>query len=888
MGPDATATRRMKRPSPILLVVLLLIVVFKLAAQPLTRVAACGALLAIACVIIARVLRSTRARHPAAWLRITVAAWLIAGALVAILPIAMLGARPALRATYTPDQFATSPAITDQRGFYRSETDPAGNRYAWTQERATLIFDFLVHKPVTVTFQVRSAAVAGGPDTPVFVVVNGQDVGELHPDPKNASFQSFPLTFVPYDWGGQQSEIKLVPQQSFKPAKGDPRTLGVMVESITIDKSVAWSTVARRIWLLWAFPVCAALALGLAWAARRYRSAPAGYGAIAASLLGLGGAAALIALVSSVGFIEPRTYFVWLVGSLVAGICFAVCALALPFGMPDAASLSQRARTRLNQSGLDRLVAQINVKRAALSSPRLTADQPAATSRLIARDLALLFVIALGVRCIWAVAVPPWQAPDEPDHYLYAAHIANQRSIPHPPYSGYPAYPTEITTSWTLTLFGEISQLGGPGQPKLSHLPVNYDYAAARSYEAPLQDRFSDGGGRRTGDPPLYFLLEAIPYWLFRNAPIVARLFALRCGSAVLGALSCLFAYLLAYEIRRQRTWGWALGLCIAFMPMYAFISATVNNDVGANFFAAALTWLTVRAWRQRTLSLPLALALGVMSGLALLAKATVLGVLIVAGVVVLVKVIPVLRASGRAIRARIAPLGAYSAGVIALYAPWTLARYHYFGSLQLLSVPVTALARLLSGATSVAASPPQDANAVAQGLPTTLLAATRYSFSDYLLHEKNLGWSHFQTLFFTNFWGNFGWLDVPLAARVFIPIMVVYIIGGVGIILQCTLQRERRGMLLLLIGMVVAQIAFLFIGVDWFTTFRQTGMEFGLQGRYLFPVLAPLLFLLLSGWDHLCAEHPVALRVAPIAMGALQLIALATIFFHYYGVEIG
>jgi hypothetical protein len=247
------------------------------------------------------------------------------------------------------------------------------------------------------------------------------------------------------------------------------------------------------------------------------------------------------------------------------------------------------------------------------------------------------------------------------------------------------------------------------------------------------------------------------------------------------------------------------------------------------------------------------------------------------------IKVFPVLGAPRRAIYTRAAALGIYVAGVVALYAPWMLARYHYFGNLQLLTVPVTALARLLNGATQVAASPATPVRS-----PIALLSSAHFSLSDYLLHEKMLGWSHFQTLFFRNFWGNFGWLDVPIADRVFVPIMIVYIIGGIGIVLQCTLQRERRGMLLLLVGMVIAQVAFLFIGVDWYTTFRNTGMEFGLQGRYLFPVLAPFLFLLLSGWDHLCAEHPVALRLAPVAMGALQLIALATVFFHYYGVEIG
>jgi len=119
-------------------------------------------------------------------------------------------------------------------------------------------------------------------------------------------------------------------------------------------------------------------------------------------------------------------------------------------------------------------------------------------------------------------------------------------------------------------------------------------------------------------------------------------------------------------------------------------------------------------------------------------------------------------------------------------------------------------------------------------------------------------------------------------------PIVVAYVIGGVGVLAQIALQPKRRGMLLLLVGMIVAQAVFLFIGVDWYQSFRNSGAEFGLQGRYFFPVLAPLLLLLLSGWEHLAGERGIILRLAPFCMAVLQLIALATILSRYYGVEIG
>jgi uncharacterized membrane protein len=157
-----------------------------------------------------------------------------------------------------------------------------------------------------------------------------------------------------------------------------------------------------------------------------------------------------------------------------------------------------------------------------------------------------------------------------------------------------------------------------------------------------------------------------------------------------------------------------------------------------------------------------------------------------------------------------------------------------------------------------------------------------------YLEITKGRGWDYFYGLLVRDFWGNFGWLDAPLPARVFLPIVAVYIIGGIGACIQLGLQPQRRDVLLLLLGFLVMQALFLFIGLDYFAGYVLGGAAFGLQGRYFFPVLAPLLFVLLSGWDHLCTENGLALRLAPLGMACLQLIGLTTILARYYGVTIG
>src|SRR6185437_10929407 len=98
-----------------------------------------------------------------------------------------------------------------------------------------------------------------------------------------------------------------------------------------------------------------------------------------------------------------------------------------------------------------------------------------------------------------------------------------------------------------------------------------------------------------------------------------------------------------------------------------------------------------------------------------------------------------------------------------------------------------------------------------------------------------------------------------------------------IGLALQLALQAKRRAMLLLLCGVVLIQATFLFFGLDYYYGVARTGDATGLQGRYFFPILVPLLLLLLSGWEYLFREHPIALRLAPFFMVGLQFVALGT-----------
>jgi hypothetical protein len=875
---------------------LLLAVIAKLTDQLLIAVAAIGILLALVCVILwqplQRLATAARARvHGIRWIPrglagivttvagiVTTVAGIViavAGIVIVVACITLLRSQPQLRATYTPADFPHAAEITSNRGFFPTQTDERGISYVWTQDRATVVFDFLVHRPVRMTFLMRSAAVAGGPDAPVRVVVNGVEVGQLRPDPKNPDFQPITLRFVPYNWGGQQTEVRLLPS-IFAPGKGDPRVLGTMLQSITIDKTEAWSTISNRLWLVWMLPVCAIGAMLLALVARRGHANWANNAAVALCALGAVLAILLVVLVLRVGSIARTTYRTWLISGIAIGICFALAMLALPFGLREARSLIQRARIRVAR--VPKLLARL--ARWRVPAARETAPD---TRGEILRDLVLVFLIAIGVRLIWVVIIPPWLAPDEPDHYVYVSHLVEQRQIPHPPYLNFPFYPHEQGESVALTRIAELDA-GFSGNPvQLEHFPIAYDYGPARTYASPIAERLTSAGGRATLYPPLYYLLEAIPYNLVKHAPILSRLYAVRFGSAIFGAFSCVFAYLLAYEVRRQRRWGWALALCMALLPMYVFDTAIANNDAAMNCFATLLIWLAVRVWMRPALSLRLAFAVGIASGLVMLTKPTAFSVVAVAGVVMLIKIVPRAGTGWQRLRPALAPGSVYAMGIGALYVPWLTFRLYYYHGIVLGAVPIGPIVRFLTGISRVSAAPPADATAA----PSPVVLG--YNLWTYFLYEAHKGPEYFHWLLIETFWGYFGWLRVPLAAWVYIPIGVFYLIGFIGLGIQLALQPARRPVLWLLCGFVFAHFFFLFEVVNY-NIYRATGSDasFGLQGRYFFPILAPFLLLLLSGWDHLCRERSLALRLAPAAMLGLQLIALATLLSYYYGVAIG
>jgi hypothetical protein len=476
-------------------------------------------------------------------------------------------------------------------------------------------------------------------------------------------------------------------------------------------------------------------------------------------------------------------------------------------------------------------------------------------------DLCMIAWLALGIRMLWVFLTPAWMAPDEPAHFTYVMHLAEQWEIPHPPPYDHaaPEVASEVMESLSTLLFRRMSRKGGPRRPELVYLPVHHDYRELRAFTRSGDARKSTAGAAATPYPPLYYALGALGYLWSYDAPLLSRLHAVRAVSALLSALSCCFGYLFALELMRDRAWARALGAAMALLPMYAFISATVNNDAGMILAASALCWFWARAFSRKTITVPIALGLGSTAGLVMLMKPSATALVLVAAVTTLVYGVTQSRDS---LRARVAPFFVFLLSFAVVYGPW-------------LAYRLTSPAFVGKDAYS------QEGDVVAG------LLHPKFSFLEYLVYQWGRGFPYLRKVFVELAWGHFGWIELPLPSGVYTLIAVLYVAAAIGLGWMIK-RRERRALLAWLAVLCGAQICFIFLLADYLISFAKTGEPLYIQGRYFYPVIAPLFLLLFLGLHELFGRRRWVILSMPFLMLTVQMLSLYLALERWYGVGIG
>lgn len=226
------------------------------------------------------------------------------------------------------------------------------------------------------------------------------------------------------------------------------------------------------------------------------------------------------------------------------------------------------------------------------------------------RWLALIISLFMLLGAVYTVITPVFEASDELWHYPMVRHLADGNPLP-------------------VQVFDPA--LAGPWKQEASQPPLYYALAAALTFWIDTSDmpqvRWENphvDNGIITADGNINLTIHDPAWNPWQGTLLAVRL--VRLFSVLLGAATVTLTYLIAREVEPRRP-EVRLGAAAinAFLPMFIFISASVNNDNLAIPLASLALLLMIRMVNNRVSSVSRYgwhwLLIGVVIGLAVLTK---------------------------------------------------------------------------------------------------------------------------------------------------------------------------------------------------------------------------------------------------------------------------
>lgn len=296
--------------------------------------------------------------------------------------------------------------------------------------------------------------------------------------------------------------------------------------------------------------------------------------------------------------------------------------------------------------------------------------------------------------------------------------------------------------------------------------------------------------------PPLYYLLASPIYRLTNGNPYALRIFSVMIGIIIVWC---------AYGVGRLMypdSPAIALGVAgfVAFHPQHLHIVASINNDVLAWALVGMMLVLVITYLKTDTTNL--SWWMGIVVGIAFITKATAYFLVTIGLLAILLK----RRNTVRALLTYIAP--ALSLGLI-----WWMRNIIVYGFPDFLGL--------------------RAHDAVVIGQLRTADRIAELGFSGYLVE-------FFQTTF-NSFWGQFGWMAVPMPAWVYIGISALLIVAFSGLFVYRRETNQQSIWTTLISTIILSMLAYLYYNSEF--------VQY--QGRYMFPMLIPVGVLLAIGIDN-------------------------------------
>lgn len=441
-----------------------------------------------------------------------------------------------------------------------------------------------------------------------------------------------------------------------------------------------------------------------------------------------------------------------------------------------------------------------------------------------------VLVVFIVLASAYSISTPLFEAPDEQWHFAFVQYIAQRHELP----------------------------VQHPGQPdhlarqEASQPPLYYVIAAAATFWIDTSDfpgiawenphyGFSVPGV--VNDNKNLFIHTSQESFPWHNTALAVHL--ARFLSVFFGALAVTFSYLLALEIfEGDKIFASASAAFVAFLPQFLFISGAVSNDSAIVAMCAWALWLIVlrlganaRPSGQNDIGLvplwPLdSITLGVVAGLAALAKVSGLGI----GILAVLALLLVCRMN---IRGLVTHLALFTISFLIIAGWWYARNLFLYGEL-------TGTEMMLS----------------IFGARVTPLTIPQFT--------AQLGevWE--------TFWIGFGWGNIRAPYGIYLIFSLHLGLAGLGWIrtsihpvARSGIRRRGFRLALCLAWIVIVSAAFL----RWMLLTQAP------HGRLLFPALPALAALVVFGWTQIAPQIRLAASLIPAtALGTVALIALIAI----------
>jgi hypothetical protein len=370
--------------------------------------------------------------------------------------------------------------------------------------------------------------------------------------------------------------------------------------------------------------------------------------------------------------------------------------------------------------------------------------------------------------------------------------------------------------------------------------------------------------------PPLYYLLAAPLYLISSGDLLTLRLFSLSFGAGVI-----VFAYLTGREVLPDKPLVavTAAGF-IAFIPQHIAMMAGINNDSLSELLIAVGLWLIVRLNGRGLENWRIAL-LGLILALAIITKSQAYVLIPVAGLMLLFRWWRNLRYS----------LDKSPISNLQSFNPLITDNQSLVTQFSILFLPALFAGSLFWGRNLAIYGWPDFMGAIRHDQVVADQPRTADWAADFGAPEVVRRF--FQTTF-QSFWGQFGWMGVPMPGKYYWALGVYTVILGMGLAIYFWRIRELKNSpisnpritnyYLLTTSALLTLALYLYYNL----TYVQH------QGRYLFPALVPISLaasLSLWKWGEIVAvvlRRPSAAFAWLVPTGALAGMAALSLFALY------